>query len=520
MNFKGSVTSEAMINEALKLGQGSLNKAGAFVIETGKYTGRAVDARYVVDRPETHSAIDWNKVNKPLDSVFADSYFAALQKRLSEKQTYTYRGFVGFFPIEVTTCSPWHAAFAANMFRTSPSPVNRVDVKALPTIKIWHDPAAKVSDLGLEFSAETLIALDPSKLQVAIVGTGYAGEIKKSAFTLCNFKTPEFGIFPMHSSANCLEDGSQTSVMFGLSGTGKTTLSADPKRALIGDDEILWSTSGVSNLEGGCYAKLIDLDPEKEPDIFQAVSRPGAIQENVVMDPTTKEVDFYSRAKTENTRGSYPLNFLKKVFKQDVEAAPATSIVFLMADAFGAMPAAAKLNHEQAQYYFLSGYTAKVAGTELGVKEPQAAFSPCFGAPFMPRRPAEYAQLLKSMSEKSGAQVWLLNTGWMKGGYGKAKRFPIPVSRTLLTAIQTGELDKQPRVKHPVFGFEVPTSCPGIGPEFLAVADGAEVEALAEKFLKNAAAWKDVDTKIIEMGGPRSSSVNSSAALKTAALSL
>ncbi len=493
----------AMIDEALKLGQGSLNDKGAFVVETGKYTGRAVDARFVVDRPEIHDAIDWNKINKPLAVDFANDYFAALQKRLSQAKTYVYRGFVGMFPIEVTTCSPWHAAFAANMFRTTPSAVKLPAGTVIPTIKIWHDPKATVSDLGLKFSAETLIAVDPANLQVAICGTGYAGEIKKSAFTLCNFKAPEFGIFPMHSSANCLDDGLQTSVMFGLSGTGKTTLSADPKRALIGDDEILWSSSGISNLEGGCYAKLIDLDPEKEPDIYAAVSRAGAIQENVVVDAQTKMTDFSSRLKTENTRGSYPLSFLSRVYKQDGEAAPAKSIVFLMADAFGAMPAVAKLNPIQAQYFFLAGYTAKVAGTELGVKEPQAAFSPCFGAPFMPRRPVEYARLLKSMSEKSGANVWLLNTGWMKGGYGKAKRFPIPVSRTLLTAIQTGEIEKAPRVKHPVFGFEVPTNVPGVGAEYLEIPQGPEVQALAEKFIKNAQGWTGVDAQIVELGGPR-----------------
>ena len=491
-----------MIEEALRLKLGTLSSEGALVVETGKYTGRAVDARFVVDRPETHDQIDWNKINKPLDVAFAKKFYEALQQRLEGKKTYTYRGFVGFFPIEVTTCSPWHAAFAHNMFRSIPSPVAGSSQFKVPTIKIWHDPECKVSDLGLSFSAETLIALDPSQLCVGIVGTGYAGEIKKAAFTLCNFKAPEFGIFPMHSSANCLDDGSQSCVMFGLSGTGKTTLSADPKRALIGDDEILWSSSGLSNLEGGCYAKLIDLDPEKEPEIFSAVNRAGAIQENVVMDGETRRVDFSSRAKTENTRGSYPLHFLKRVFKQNEESAPAKSIVFLTADAFGGMPAVAKLNAVQAQYFFLSGYTAKVAGTELGVKEPQAAFSPCFGAPFMPRRPIEYAKLLKLMSEKSGAQVWLLNTGWMKGGYGKAKRFPISVSRTLLTAIQTGSLEKEPRVKHPIFGFEVPTSCPGVTPEFLEIPQGPEVAALAEKFIKSAQAWVGVDAALIEAGGP------------------
>lgn len=510
-----SFSAKDFLQEALQLKLGTTSSTGAFIVETGKHTGRAADARFIVDRPEIHGSIDWNKTNKPLAVAFADEFFAAIQKSLSSKKTYTYKGFVGFFPIEVHTSSPWHAAFAANMFRSTPSPAKDFAGKNLPTIQIYHEPHTKVSDLGLKFESETLIAVDPSHLKVAIVGTAYAGEIKKSAFTLCNFKAPEYGIFPMHSSANCLSDGSQSSVMFGLSGTGKTTLSADPQRDLIGDDEILWTNSGLSNLEGGCYAKLIDLDPKTEPDIYEAVNQPGAIQENVVAD-AAGVVDFSSRAKTENTRGSYPLSFLKKVFKQDVEARPAKSIVFLMADAFGAMPALAKLNSAQAQYFFLAGYTAKVAGTEMGVKEPTAAFSACFGAPFMPRRPVEYARLLKQMSESSGASVWLLNTGWMKGGYGKAKRFPIPVSRALLTAIQNGSIESEPRVKHPVFGFEVPTSCSGVASQFLEIPDGPEVQALAEKFVAASKNWKDVDSHILELGGPRLSGTGSSHSVSAA----
>ena len=501
-----------LIQESIELGLGFKSDSGALVVETGKHTGRAVDARFVVDRPESHDLVDWNKVNKPLASGFADTFFGALQTRLKSQKTYTFKGYVGFLPIEVTTPSPWHAAFCENMFRSEPSAAREVVASgvAVPTIRIWHDPKITTSGLGLQFQSEALIAVDPARMEVAICGTGYAGEIKKSAFTLCNFKMPEFGIFPMHASANTLENGTGSSVLFGLSGTGKTTLSADPLRHLIGDDEILWSSNGLTNLEGGCYAKLIDLDPLKEPDIFEAINQEGAIQENVVCDPQTKRADFSSRSKTENTRGSYPLSFLKKVFNQKVSAQPPSSIVFLTADAFGALPAVAKLNPIQAQYMFLAGYTAKVAGTELGVKEPTAAFSPCFGAPFMPRRSVEYARLLKACAEKSGAQVWLLNTGWMKGGYGKAQRFPIPVSRSLLTAIQTGELDKQPRRVHPVFGFEVPTSCPGVDSRFLEIPEGDAVRALAEKFIANAKTWtSSVDAQIVELGGPRLSAATS-----------
>jgi phosphoenolpyruvate carboxykinase (ATP) len=503
---------DVLAKESIALGLARQTPEGALLVETGKHTGRAVDSRFIVSRPDTHSSIDWGKVNKPLEAAWADQFYSKLQKHLETKKVYTYRGYVGILPIEVVTVSPWHAAFCINMFRKEKSPV-AVQPASVPTIRIFHDPSITVSDLGLEFSQQTLIAVDPSLMQVGIVGTGYAGEIKKSAFTLSNYKMPEYGIFPMHASANTQDDGARSSVLFGLSGTGKTTLSADPLRALIGDDEILWSQSGLSNLEGGCYAKLIDLDPKKEPDIYEAVNRPHAIQENVVVDQASGKVDFANRSKTENTRGSYPLTSLKRVFDQNREASAPSSIIFLTADAFGALPAVAKLSPQQAQFYFLAGYTAKVAGTELGVKEPQAAFSPCFGAPFMPRRPVEYARLLKALSDRAQAQVWLLNTGWMEGGYGKADRYPIPVSRRLLTAIQTGELEQSPRVKHPVFGFEVPTECPGIDTKFLKVPEGQAVRDLAEKFQAQAKTWgPDVDPEIIEWGSPRSSSSRVSAA--------
>ncbi len=492
-----------LIEESLKAGLGFLSSEGSLIVETGKHTGRAVKERFIADRPEIKNAIAWNTSNQPIAAEFSRQFFEKLEAKLGSQKSYQTESFVGPFPINVKTTSPWHIIFCNNMFRKKPSPI---DLGGRPplTLRVYHDPYGTVSGLGLKHSSETLLILDPVEMKAGIVGTAYAGEIKKSAFTLCNFALPQFGIFPMHSSANCLEDGSNSCVLFGLSGTGKTTLSASADRFLIGDDEIVWSRKGLSNLEGGCYAKLIDLTLEREPEIYKAVNRYGAILENVSYDSQTRMVDFSSRAKTENTRGSYPIEFIQKTYRQDSEAQPPKTIVFLMADAFGVMPAVAKLNSWQAQYYFISGYTAKVAGTELGVKEPQAAFSTCFGAPFMPRHSAEYAELLASHVDECHSSVWLLNTGWTQGGYGKGERFPLAVSRRLLASIQSGDLAKQPTVKHPVFGFDVPTQCAGVDPKYLGIPSGDGVVALSQKFKANSEQFKSkLDSRILELGGPQ-----------------
>lgn len=494
----------ALIEETLKLGLGKLSQNGALVVETGKYTGRATKERFIAKRPELDGTIDWGTTNVPLAADLAKEFFTRLEARLQGKQTYGYKGYVGAFPVEVTTSSPWHSIFASNMFRDKPIATLLRTAQSQKGIRIYHDPSAKVSDLGLKHSTETLILLDPVEMKVGIVGTAYAGEIKKSAFTLCNYALPEYGILSMHSSANCLQDGSNSSVLFGLSGTGKTTLSAASDRWLIGDDEIVWSETGLSNLEGGCYAKLIDLKADKEPEIWNAVNRFGAILENVEMNPEDRSVDFASRSRAENTRGSYPIEALGKIYPQDREAEAPRTIVFLTSDAFGAMPSVARLDSAQAQYHFISGYTAKVAGTEMGIKEPQAAFSHCFGAPFMPRHASVYAKLLTSRAEKAGASIWLLNTGWTGGGYGKGNRFPLDISRKILTAIQSGQLAKEPVKKHPTFGFEVPTRCPGIDSRYLDIPSGEPVQGLAERFKKNMERFSEsLDKRTVTEGGPR-----------------
>lgn len=499
-----------LIQEAARMEMGAITPQGAFVVETGAFTGRAADKRYVVGHPELRQSVDWGSTNKPIDAGTAQVIFERLEAKLGAGGTYSMKGYASVFPLEVVSLSPWHIAFAMNMFRDQPLGSFSESVRSPRSIRILHDPYGKVSQLGVRWPDETLIIVDPLDLKVAIIGTAYAGEIKKSAFTLCNFLFPEFQFFPMHASANCRKDGSQSSVLFGLSGTGKTTLSADPERYLIGDDEIVWSPSGISNLEAGCYAKLIKLSKENEPQIYKACFQPGTILENIAYDRSSGAIDFDSDKKTENTRGSYTISALgDMVYDQSVEASHPKTVIFLTADAFGAMPAVAKLNAEQAQYHFVSGYTAKLAGTEMGVKEPTAAFSNCFGAPFMPRPAGVYARLLEDCTIKHGTSVWILNTGWTGGPYGVGKRFPIPVTRTILRAIQSGALNQAPMQKHPIFGFEVPTEIPGVEAKYLEIPKGPQVDELAKKFAKNMENFaKHLDRQVIERGGPKITKIN------------
>ncbi|MDC0980224.1 phosphoenolpyruvate carboxykinase (ATP) [Bdellovibrionales bacterium] len=493
------------IKKSLEKSVGVLSPDGALMVSTRPRTGRSTKERFIVNSEAIRESIDWGEINQPISVEFANEFFPALESALLAGENHSMSGYVGCFHLSVISKSAWHIAFAQNMFRETVVESLKELVPDSPSLKIYHYPEGSLSELNLttEFPYETAIVLDPENLRIGIVGTSYAGEIKKSAFALCNYLMPKYGILPMHSSANCLEDGSNSSVLFGLSGTGKTTLSADPTRALIGDDEIVWTKNGLSNLEGGCYAKLIDLDRDKEPDIYKAANRPGSIMENVVYNQLTKVVDFSDGKYTENTRASYSIDALSKVFNQSVESKAPRSIVFLTADAFGALPAVAKLDSFQAQYHFISGYTAKVAGTEIGVVEPTATFSSCFGAPFMPRPASVYGQLLADLIKEHGTTVWLVNTGWTEGGYGKSDRFPIPVSRAILAAIQNGELDNIETVKHPIFGFEIPTSVPGVAAEYLKTPQGEAVITLAQKFIQNAKSLgSKMSEEVTDLGGP------------------
>lgn len=474
---------EDLIKKAQEMGLGELNAAGSFVTSTGEFTGRATAFRFLIDRPSISQKVDWGKTNKAIPLEQGEAFFTALKDRLAEKGTnevFTFSGNAGSFPVEVRTLSPWHVAFCSNMFRASEAPFRDMG----GPIKVWHLPYTPARDLVPGYEDQALIVLDLENREIGVAGTAYAGEIKKGVFTTCNFWAPEYDTFPMHASANCATDGSSSCVLFGLSGTGKTTLSASPDKALIGDDEIMWDESGLYNLEGGCYAKLIDLSEKSEPDIFRAVHTSHAIMENVVLDEQ-KNVRFEDRSKTENTRSSYPLSALSNVFDQTRKSDAPNTVVFLTADAFGALPPAALLDEWQAQYFFISGYTAKVAGTELGVKDPEAAFSACFGAPFMPRPAAFYASQLAQKVKTSGAKVWLLNTGWTQGGFGVGERFPIQVSRTLLSAIQNGSLANATMQKHPVFNFDVPMACEGVDSRYMTMGDVEKSRELARRFVEN-----------------------------------
>ncbi len=471
-----------LIEEILQKKLAHLSKDGALVVETGKYTGRATQHRYIVERKEILKEINWGKINKKLAAETFELLVKKMELKLQKQKCYTYEGYIGGLKVKIYTSSPWHALFAINMFREER--LTQRLLKTEKTIHIFHDPYKSTQDYGIDTGGDVIIALDLLNLKICIAGTAYAGEIKKSCFTMCNYFLPKHDILPMHASANCLNDGSNSCVLFGLSGTGKTTLSTSLDRYLIGDDEIIWSKNGLSNLEGGCYAKLIDLSKTKEAEIFKAANSFGSILENVVMDKNTRTVNFADKTKTENTRGSYELDSLSKVFEQSQSAQHPNSIIFLTADAFGALPAVAKLNNEQIIYYFISGYTAKVAGTELGIKQPEHVFSSCFGAPFMPRHPMTYAKLLDKYIKKTKASVWLLNTGWTGGDYKTGCRFPIEVSRTLVKNIQQNRIGKD-LIKHPIFGFYVPKTCNGVDNKYLQIPEGPQVKKLALSFIKN-----------------------------------
>lgn len=498
-----------LIKQSILDSLGEAGPKGSLLVKTGECTGRSTKERFLVEHEDTKANFFWGSINKGLDTKTGTKFINHVKEYVLSKKNYSIKAFVGCFPVEVYSTSPWHVAFAYNMFRTQPVESLLGQTRGDFKIQIWHAPNISVTGLRSELKSdfafpfkERGVVLDPTKGQVSIVGTAYAGEIKKSAFSICNYKFPEDEMFPMHASANCNKDGKEASILFGLSGTGKTTLSADPDRYLIGDDEIVWSHKGLSNMEGGCYAKLINLEESKEPEIYKAIHREGSILENVSYNED-KIIDFGSSLYTENTRGSYSLEALDKVFKQNIESQHPKSIIFLTADAFGALPAVARLNQWQTQYHFISGYTAKVAGTEIGVTEPEATFSSCFGGPFMPRAAKVYAGLLAALSKKYNVPVWIVNTGW-QGGYAKGKRFPISVSRNILKAIQEGLLNNVVMKKHPVFGFDVPTECQGVDSQYLQIPRGKVVKELAAKFIKNAdnLGQKVIGTEVIKNGGP------------------
>src|SRR5580765_7957340 len=414
-----------LYEDAIRAGEGLLAASGPLVVRTGKHTGRSPEDKFIVDEPSSHDKIWWGAVNRPISEAHYDALRARLVDYLADRDLYSQDCFIGAHPahrrsLRVYTETAWASIFARNLFRR-PSVVDLATFQ--PNFTIINVPSFKADPSTEGTRSETAILVHLGRMEVIIVGTEYAGEIKKSAFTVMNYLMPNEGVLPMHSAVNVGRDRDSV-VFFGLSGTGKTTLSADPERSLVGDDEHGWADDGVFNFEGGCYAKTIRLSPMYEPDIFQTTKRFGTLLENVDLDQATRELDLDSDRFTENTRGPYPLEFNGNADPTGMAGQP-RNVVLLTADAFGVLPPISRLTADQAQYHFISGYTAKLAGTEIGVKEPQATFSACFGAPFMPRHPGEYAAMLAERLEQYGVRAWLVNTGWTGGPYGTGERMDI-----------------------------------------------------------------------------------------------
>ena len=453
---------DALIEQALANGEGKLAKHGALVVETGKHTGRSAKDKFIVRDAETEGTVNWGKVNVPMSpehfAILKADFFAALADRDKLYVADLFGGSQSEYRVNVRVINElaWHNLFVRTLLVR---PTAAELASFAPEYTIVDLPSFRADPERHGTRSETVIAVNLSEKLILIGGTKYAGEMKKSVFGILNYLLPTQGVMPMHCSANIGPDG-KTAVFFGLSGTGKTTLSADASRTLIGDDEHGWSDTAVFNFEGGCYAKMIRLSPEAEPEIYATTKMRGTVLENVVMDENG-ELDFDDASLAENSRGAYPIEFIPNTSEKNLGPVP-SNVVFLTADAFGVLPPVARLTPDQAMYHFLSGYTAKVAGTEIGVTEPEATFSTCFGAPFMPRHPSIYGNLLKERIAKGGVQCWLLNTGWTGGKYGVGKRMPIKATRALLNAALDGSLKNAEFRKDPNFGFDVPVAVPGV----------------------------------------------------------
>jgi phosphoenolpyruvate carboxykinase (ATP) len=448
--------------------EGQLAKDGPLVARTGQHTGRSPNDKFVVKEPSSEQHVHWGDVNRPLDPAKFDALHKDLVAYLQDKELFVLDAWAGAdptyrLPIRVVNEYAWHNIFARNMFLPEDDPAKRVE--HVPEYTVIDAPNFKADPAKHGSRTESFIFVNFGKKLVLIGGTSYAGEIKKSIFSILNYTLPLQGVLSMHCSANVGAEG-DTALFFGLSGTGKTTLSSDPVRQLLGDDEHGWSDNGVFNFEGGCYAKMIKLSPEAEPQIYATTKRFGTILENVVMDPETRALDLDDQSLTENTRGSYPLEFIDNAILTGTAGHP-TNIVMLTADAYGVLPPISRLTPDRAMYHFLSGYTARVAGTEKGVTEPKAVFSTCFGAPFLPLNPNVYAKMLGEKIAKHNARVWLVNTGWTGGPYGVGKRMKIAHTRAMINAALAGQLDKVQYRIDPIFNVEVPTSCPGVPEDVL-----------------------------------------------------
>jgi len=492
--------------DALRAEEGVLAEGGPLVVDTGIHTGRSPKDKFVVREPSSEDRIWWGTVNQPLEQEHYDVLREKVVDHLGARDLYVIDAFAGADPahrlaLRVVTDHAYHALFARTMF-IAPTDAELEGFE--PEVVVLHAPGLEADPAVDGTRSGTFIVLHPAQNEVLIGGTVYAGEIKKSIFTVMNDRLPLEGVLPMHCSANMGDDGA-VAIFFGLSGTGKTTLSADPERHLIGDDEHGWGDAGVFNFEGGCYAKVIRLSPEAEPEIFETTRTFGTILENVVVDDHGR-LDLDDDSKTENTRAAYPLEEISNAVPSKLGGHP-SHVVFLTADAFSVLPPIARLSAAQARYWFLAGFTAKLAGTEIGVTEPEPAFSPCFGGPFLPQPPAVYSRLLGEKLAAHRPAVWLVNTGWTGGPSGH--RMPIQATRALLHAALEGRLDGVEYRIDPVFGLEVPMSVPGVDPLLLdprsTWQDGAAYDAqaaeLAQMFHANFAKFDDVEPEVAA-GGP------------------
>ncbi|MGE7113912.1 phosphoenolpyruvate carboxykinase (ATP) [Lysinibacillus sp. NPDC047702] len=509
-NINVQLSVPQLAEKATSRGEAMLTVDGAVRAETGKYTGRSPKDKYTVEEESTKDKIDWGKVNQPISSEVFDNLYVKVVKYLKERdELFVFKGFAGAdkdsqLSIQVINEYAWHNLFAHQLFirpteEELASHVADFTVISAPNFKA--DPAVDGT------ASETFIIVSLEKKIILIGGTEYAGEIKKSIFGIMNYLLPQQGILSMHCSANVGEAG-DVALFFGLSGTGKTTLSADPDRKLIGDDEHGWSDNGVFNIEGGCYAKTINLSAEKEPEIYNAI-RFGSVLENVAVDPETRVCDYDDGSLTENTRVAYPIQYIDNIVDPSVAGHPKT-IIFLTADAFGVLPPISKLTKEQAMYHFLSGFTSKLAGTERGVTEPEPVFSTCFGSPFLPLPATVYAEMLGQKIDEHGAQVYLVNTGWTGGEYGTGSRMKLSYTRTMVRAAIEGKLAGAETIQDSVFGLHIPTAVEGVPTEVLNPRDAWSDKAAYDKkaaelaglFNENFKKFSNVSEAITTLGGP------------------
>ena len=510
-NLYWNLSTPTLYEEALRRGEGQIAQFGPFIVETLPHTGRSPNDKFIVEQSSNRDKVWWGKVNRPISEEHFDRVYNHMLTYIQGRDVFVQDCYAGADPqhritVRAITEYAWHSLFTQSLL----IPANKLSLDHSPDFTIIDFPGLHASPELHGTNSETFILVNFKRNLVLIGGTRYAGEIKKSAFTYLNYLLPSQGVLPMHCSANLGSDG-DVALFFGLSGTGKTTLSSAPGRHLIGDDEHGWSDHGVFNFEGGCYAKTINLSKEAEPEIYACTHKFGTVLENVILDPATRRIDLDDDSLTENTRAGYPITHLDNIVPEGVGGHP-KNLIMLTCDAFGVMPPVAKLTTEQAMYHFLSGYTAKVAGTEQGLGDrPEATFSYCFGDPFMPLDPAVYADMLGEKIDQHQVDCWLINTGWSGGAYGEGSRMKIAYTRAIVDAVLKGKLADVPTEPDPIFRIHVPTACEGVPSEVLkprntwkdSAAYDRQARELAKMFAENFEQFTDRAPESVRAAGPR-----------------